>query len=152
LELKHLITLAWSNTSFSNEISAQSLRPNVSIAGIPSKKTAELHCNYGIRRFSKQLPINLANDMEMIITGPTAKVHYGNGNLSDGVGLDSAAGVSYTRMICSGTSTLKLANAITKLAIAHRPPCSKTSLRRFQTLSRPSAQAKRAIERCDSSP
>jgi RHS repeat-associated protein len=49
--------------------------------------------------------------------GLTTQYLYDN-NLSDGVGLDSAAGVTYTRMVGSGTSTVKLSNAISKLASA----------------------------------
>lgn len=47
--------------------------------------------------------------------GLTTQYLYDN-NLSDGVGLDSTGGVSYTKMAGTGTSSVSLSSALTKLA------------------------------------
>ncbi|MEZ6134832.1 MAG: hypothetical protein R3C53_07975 [Pirellulaceae bacterium] len=47
--------------------------------------------------------------------GLTTQYLYDN-NLSDGVGLDASGGLSYTKMASSGTSSVSLTNAITKLS------------------------------------
>ncbi len=49
--------------------------------------------------------------------GMTTQYLYDN-NLSDGIGLDSATGLSYTKMAASGSSSVSLTTAITKLAAA----------------------------------